>query len=461
MNPHPDEVDTSSLPVLDLYDASLAAAAPAPRVADAVARLPLAGKRSVWLFSIGKAAHAMAAGAIEGLRGSHAALAGGLIVAPDRAPSPHSALEALAGEHPVPGRGSFAAAERLAQLARGMRSTDAVIVLVSGGATSLIAAPVRGVSEAELSELFARLLERGLPIAEMNAIRKRFSRWGGGRLAVAVAPATTWCIAVSDVVGDGIEAIGSGPCSPDAATAADVRDMLQRAGLYAHLPPAMQKVLELTPKGLHPETPKPGHPAFAHVLSEVVLTNRDAIEGAAAQARALGYSAEIVTEPLIGEAADAGERIALALVERRRQLAPGSRHCVVWGGEATVTLAPPTIPVDRRGRPLTPPPPGPPPGGRCQELALAAARTLAGAADDAAGIQLLAAGTDGRDGTTDAAGAVVTASTWQAILDAGQDPDRALATHDAHRALGAVGALLRPGLTGTNVMDIVIGVIEG
>lgn len=454
-------MDTSSLPALELYDAAIAAAAPAPRVADAVSRLPLGGKRSVWLFSIGKAAHAMAEGAIEGLRGSQAALAGGLIVAPERAPSPHSALEAMTGEHPVPGRGSFAAADRLAQLARGMRSTDAVIVLVSGGATSLIAAPVRGVSEAELSELFARLLERGLPIAEMNAIRKRFSRWGGGRLAVAVAPATTWCIAVSDVVGDGIEAIGSGPCSPDASTAADVRGMLERAGLYAHLPPAMQKVLELTPRGMHPETPKPRHPAFAHVLSEVVLTNRDALEGAAARARELGYSVELVNEQLTGEASDAGERIALALVERRRGLAPGSRHCILWGGEATVTLAPPSIPVDRRGRPLTPPPPAPPPGGRCQELALAAARALHAAGPDAAGIHVLAAGTDGRDGTTDAAGAIVDGGTWQAIIDAGHDPAGALSSHDAHRALGAVGALLRPGLTGTNVMDVVIGVLEG
>ena len=444
----------------DIYDAAIAAAAPSAQVAAAVAKLPLAQKRAVWIFAIGKAAHGMAAGAVEGLRGLMVPLAGGLVVAPTPAPSPHSALEVMVGEHPVPGRGSFAAAQRLGALAQGMRSTDAVIVLVSGGATSLVAAPVRDVAEAELTDLFQRLLARGLPIAEMNAIRKRFSRWGGGRLAVAVAPASTYCIAVSDVVGDAIEAIGSGPCSPDAYTATDVQGMLQRAGLYAHLPASMRKVLELTPRALYAETPKPRHPAFAHVRSQVVLTNRDAVEGAAAHARAAGYDTEIIGEPLTGEAALQGVRIARDLMERRRALAPGQRRCVVSGGETTVTLAPAAIPHDRKGRPLPPPPPGSPAGGRCQELALAAARALHDAGDDAQGISLLAAGTDGRDGPTDAAGAFVDRGTWNAIAESGLDPARALATHDAHHALAAAGALLRPGMTGTNVMDIVVGLIE-
>ena len=453
-------MEQSVLPALEIYEAAVAAAAPGPHVAAAVAALPLEGRTSVWLFAIGKAAHPMAAGAIEALRGSRVGLAGGLIVSPERAPSPHASLEVMTGEHPIPGRGSFAAGQRLAELARGMRSSDAVIVLVSGGATSLIAAPVRGVAESELAEFYTRLLARGLPIAEMNAIRKRFSRWGGGRLAVAVAPATTWCIAISDVVGDEIEAIGSGPCSPDACTATDVQRMLERAGLLAHLPPSMRKVLEQTPRGLHPETPKPRHPAFAHVLSQVVLTNRDALEGAAAHAQRLGYDVEVVAEPLTGEAAEYGVRIARALIEKRRGLEPGARRCVLWGGEPTVNLAPPPIPVDHRGRPLTPPSAAPPPGGRCQELALSAARALDGAGDAADGIRILAAGTDGRDGSTDAAGAVVDRTTWHAISEAGHDPSHALLAHDAHRALASVGALIRPGPTGTNVMDVVVGLID-
>lgn len=448
------------LTAFDIFDAAVSGAAPGPPVAAAVARLPLAQKTRLWLFSIGKAAHPMAAGAVEGLRHAMVGLAGGLIVAPAHAPAPHPTLEVMAGDHPVPGRASFAAAQRLAELARGMRSTDAVIVLVSGGATSLIGAPMKGVVEKDFVDLFTLLLARGLPIAEMNAIRKRFSRWGGGRLAVAVAPASTWCLAISDVVGDDLAAIGSGPCSPDASTATEVRGMLERAGLCSHLPSAMASVLERTPRGLHPETPKPSHPAFAHVSGCVLLTNADALAAAARRARELGYDVEVMPERLEGEAAEHGERIARTLVERKRSMPPGARLCVIWGGEPTVTLMPPAPPTDHRGRAMSPPRPSVPPGGRCQELALAAARALGRAGGDAAGISVLAAGTDGRDGNTDAAGALVDASTWEAIVDAGRDPARCLADHDAHAALAAAGALLRPGPTGTNVMDVVIGIVE-
>lgn len=445
---------------IELFDAAVAGADPAARVAAAVAKLPLAQKNRVWLFSIGKAAHSMAAGAVEGLRSSMVGIAGGLIIAPERAASPHAAIEAVTGDHPVPGRASFAAAQRLADLARGMRSTDAVIVLVSGGATSLMAAPMRGIAESDLADLFALLLARGLPIGEMNAIRKRFTRWGGGRLAVAVAPASTWCFAISDVVGDDIAGIGSGPCSPDAATATEVKAILERAGIYGRVPAPMRSVLEQTHKGLHAETPKPRHPAFAHVSCAILLRNADALAAAEARARGMGLDVEVVRQPLEGEAVEQGERIAQALIERRGRMSSGQRLCVLWGGEPTVTLAAPvaaTAPAPRTTASLPAPVP---PGGRCQELALAAARALGHAGAGAAGIGVLAAGTDGRDGNTDAAGAFVDASTWQAIHDAGHDPARRLAAHDSHSALAAAGALFRPGATGTNVMDVVIGLIE-
>lgn len=450
-------MSAAAVTAFELFDAAVAGAAPAAPVAAAVARLPLAQKNRVWLFALGKAAHPMAAGAVEGLRRSMVGIAGGLIIAPERAASPHAAIEAIAGDHPVPGRASFAAAQRLADLARGMRSTDAVIVLVSGGATSLVAAPMRGIAESELADLFALLLARGLPIGEMNAIRKRFSRWGGGRLAVAVAPASTWCFAISDVVGDDIAGIGSGPCSPDASTATEVKAMLERAGIYDRLSPPMRSVLEQTHKGLHAETPKPRHPAFAHVSCQILLRNTDALAAAATRARELGLDVEVVPQPLEGEAAEHGERIARSLLERRGRMSAGQRLCVLWGGEPTVTLVPPDA---APGRPAVSRRPPVPPGGRCQELALAAARALGRAGADAARIGVLAAGTDGRDGNTDAAGAFVDATTWQAILDAGHDPAQRLAAHDSHSALAAVGALLRPGPTGTNVMDVVIGLIE-
>lgn len=454
------DMPAASLTAFEIFDAAITGAAPGPPVTAAVAKLPLAQKNRVWLYALGKAAHPMAAGAVEGLRRSMVGIAGGLIVGPERAPSPHAAIEAMTGEHPVPGRGSFAAAQRLAELARGMRSTDAVIVLVSGGATSLVAAPMRGIAESELVDLFTLLLARGLPVGEMNAIRKRFTRWGGGRLAVAVAPASTWCFAISDVVGDDIAAIGSGPCAPDASTATEVKAMLERAGIYGHLSPAMRSVLEQTHKGLHAETPKPRHPAFAHVSGQVMLRNSDALASAAAHAHELGYTVEVVREQLEGEAAEHGERIAHALLDRRTRLGSGERLCVLWGGEPTVTLVPPDAAPVHRGRASALQRPTVPPGGRCQELALAAARALGRAGAEAAGIGILAAGTDGRDGNTDAAGAYVDATTWQGITDAGHDPARRLAAHDSHSALAAVGALLRPGATGTNVMDVVVGLVE-
>jgi len=219
-------------------------------------------------------------------------------------------------------------------------------------------------------------------------------------------------------------------------------------------------VLEQTPKGLHPETPKPRHPAFAHVVSQVVLTNRDALRAAAAHAESLGYAVEVVGEPVVGEAAEQGGRLARTLVELRNRMQLGERRCVLWGGETTVTLTPAVVASDRRGRPMPPPPPPAPPGGRCQELALAAARELAVTGEGVPGITLLAAGTDGRDGTTDAAGAWVDGSTWRAIREAGHDPAARLVAHDAHRALASIGALLRPGLTGTNVMDVMVGLVE-
>jgi glycerate 2-kinase len=194
--------------------------------------------------------------------------------------------------------------------------------------------------------------------------------------------------------------------------------------------------------GARAETPKPGDQAFARVTLELIASNGLALEAAAKRAAELGLVPVLSDTPLAGEASAAGTSVAATLLQdyaasdipqRRRG------RCRIWGGETTVTLGsvPPGL------------------GGRCQELALAAARVLAGVPD---GVALLAAGTDGRDGPTDAAGAIVDGRTWAAIEAEGRDPARDLAAHDAYRALDAAGVLLRPGLTGTNVMDVVIGV---
>ena len=286
------------------------------------------------------------------------------------------------------------------------------------------------------------MLGSGLDIAGTNAVRKRFSRWSAGRLALALAPATTHCLAISDVAGDDLSVIGSGPCVPDTTTAQDVTSILQKANMFSRIPEAYRAYLTGVTRRITPDTPTKSHPAFAHVTARVIGNTRLAMDGVAAAARARSMTVEVVPTRLSGEAAPAGENIARELIAARGRGLSG--HCVVWGGETTVTLG-----TDAR----------PSSGGRCQELALAAARGLHEAGDNALGITLLAAGTDGRDGATDAAGAVVDASTWSSIIAAGHDPARSLASHESHDALLATNALIPRRDTGTNVNDVVIGLV--
>jgi hydroxypyruvate reductase len=275
-------------------------------------------------------------------------------------------------------------------------------------------------------------------------VRKRFARWGAGRLALALAPARTLALIVSDVQGDDPADIASGPCSPDPTTARVVVDILEGAGLYGRVAPTMREQLAGALRGTISETPRADHPAFAHVTTRVIGSNRLSTEAAARRAEQLGLDVVNHGSVLEGDAAHCGASLAGALVDRVRD---GWRGCVIWGGETTVALR--TAGAGEQPR-----------GGRCQELALAAARVLAEAGERARGVTLLAAGTDGRDGPTDAAGAFAAVTTWAAIRACGVAPEDALARHDSYPALDAVGALHRRGHTGTNVRDVVIAVVE-
>jgi hydroxypyruvate reductase len=318
-----------------------------------------------------------------------------------------------------------------------------VWLLLSGGTTSLVGAPEPGITPKELTVIYSLLLGSGLDITAMNRIRKRFSRWGGGKLARALAPARVRVYIVSDVIGDDLASIGSGPCVPDPTSAADVRTLLEGVALWSRISESARQLVSSTVSGKTPETPKPGDHAFARVTLELVASNRLALEAAARRAAELGLAPRVVETPLAGEASTAGASVAASLVNNcvRLSIPQPSRApaCLIWGGETTVTLG-----ENPTGL-----------GGRSQELALAAARQLDGTAN---GIALLAAGTDGRDGPTDAAGAVVDGGTWTAIKTRGRDPAHDLAAHDAYPALDSVDALVKPGPTGTNVMDIVIGI---
>ena len=391
---------------------------------------------------MGKAALPMAATAVEVLREWDHEPAGGLVVAPEAGANPHPDLTLVVGDHPEPGPGSFAAATALGEVTAGVRPDDEVWVLLSGGTTSLIGAPEAGLSGPDLSAVYTLLLGSGLDIIAMNRIRKRFSRWGAGKLARALSPARLRVYVVSDVIGDDLASIGSGPCVPDSTTAAEVRRLLEQAALWSRIPESARQFVASVDSGERAETPKPGDAAFARVTLELVVSNRLALEAAAKRAAELGLAPRLLETPLAGEASTAGASVASSLLNNCAQYSipqpTGRPACLIWGGETTVSLGENPIGL----------------GGRSQELALAAAQTLAGRS----GVTLLAAGTDGRDGPTDAAGAIVDGKTWGAMKAAGRDPGRDLARHDAYPALDSVGALHRPGMTGTNVMDIVIGV---
>ena len=429
---------------LELYDAAVAAAAPGPATARAVDALAIDRAARLWIFAFGKAARPMAAAAVTSTLRSLHSIVGGLIVAHDDGPSPYPTILSMRGDHPLPGRHSFDAAAKIADVASGRRGADVAIVLLSGGASSLIGAPVRAITESDFVVVQELLLGSGLDIASTNMVRKRFSRWGAGRLALALAPATTHCLAISDVRDDDLSVIGSGPCVPDGSTVADVTTLLQQANLFARMPAACREYLSGVSRGTVPETPAKSHPAFAHISGRVIGNNRLALDGVAVRAAEHQLATTIATERLEGEAARAGEAIARTLIAAAAQGATNS--CFAWGGETTVRL------TSANGS-------GPAGGGRCQELALAASRVLHQAGADAAGIALLAAGTDGRDGATDAAGALVDPTTWTAVADGGRDPASALASHESYKALRAASALIPRRDTGTNVNDVVIGVI--
>jgi glycerate-2-kinase len=351
-------------------------------------------------------------------------------------------IRSLTGDHPIPGRRSFDAAGRIGETLAQKKGADLGIVLLSGGTSSLIAAPLRGLSESDLSQLYELLLGSGLDIHQMNAVRKRFSLWAAGRMALTLAPARTYCFAVSDVTGDDLATIGSGPVVPDPTRIDDVIGLLERVRLLGKISSSFRQYLNEAARGVIPETPKATHPAFAHVQARVVASNKSALAAVASTARRLGIAVVVREQPLVGDAAIAGAKVTETLLATRARAEPGSQHCVVWGGETTVAL-----------------PRGAPRGGRCQELALAASKLLADAGDRAHGISLLAAGTDGRDGATDAAGAIVDATTWSAI-GATRDAAALLTNHESYDALSSVSALFAPGLTGTNVMDVTIGLVR-
>lgn len=422
-----------------VFAGALAAAAPGPAVHRAIRSLEVTGSPWIRILALGKAAVAMATAAADALAARELRVRDGLVVATHPTTLADPALTVVVGDHPVPGPRSATAADAVARFASEGRPDDLVLVLLSGGTSSLVGAPVAPLGPEDFRSLQEFLLHSGLPIDTVNRIRRRGARWGAGRLAAALAPARVEVLALADVPGGALQDIGSGPCSPDADRAGDLKAFLGEAGLWRQMPPGYLRLLDDTIAGRVEETAASGDPRLAGVQGRVIASNQDAVDGALRMARDLGLDARAGSPTLSGPAAEAGRRIA----DQLRHTDPGPRGvCVVWGGETTVH-----VPPGAKGQ-----------GGRCQELALAAAESLAQPGEST--VALLAAGSDGRDGQTPAAGGFAEPTTWRAIKAAGRDPAADLSGHDSHSALAAVRATYTTGPTGTNVMDLVIGIVQ-
>ena len=403
------------------------------------ARVELAGYRHdprrgrLCVVAAGKAAVPMAAAAEE-LLGSH--LSAGFAVSTATG-GPLRRIRLLTASHPVPDARGVAAATEIEALARGLGRGDVLLVLLSGGASALLPAPAEGLTLEDKAATTRLLLRAGATIHELNAVRKHLSRLKGGGLARAAHPARVVTLVLSDVVGDDLSTIASGPTVPDPTTFAEALAVLERRGVLEAAPPAVVQRLREGARGARPETPKPRDPAFRGAVTRIVGSNRLSIDAAAREARRQGLRALVLTTRLEGEAREAARVLVAVLrecVESGRPAAPPV--CLLAGGETTVTV---------RGEGQ---------GGRNQEMAVAAAEALAGFPVPALAAFLA---TDGVDGASDAAGGVADDRTTARAAAAGLAPASAfLAASDTRNYLGPIGGLVHTGPTGTNVVDVAV-----
>jgi hydroxypyruvate reductase len=409
-----------------IFRTALRAADPHHAVAHYLARRDYSRFRHVYVIGAGKAAAAMADAAESALG---PIVTGGLVNVKDGHIAKLRRVEWNECGHPLPDARGVAGAERIAAIARAAGEGDLVLCLVSGGASALLPSPAPPVTLAEKQKVTRLLLECGAEIREINAVRKHLSAIKGGQLARIAWPARVETLLVSDVIGDAIDVIGSGPTAPDPSTFLDAARVLDRHGIRNQVPAAVCARIEQGVAGAIDETPKPGDPLFARVRNTVIGDNRLALDAAARQARELGFRTLILSSEIAGETREIARMHAAIAREIARSGRPARPPaCILTGGETTVTLR------------------GAGKGGRNQEFALAAALDIAGLDN----VVVFSAGTDGTDGPTDAAGAIADGDT----LRRNPNARRYLDTNDSYHYFESLGDLVITGPTNTNVADV-------
>ena len=400
---------------------------------------PVSEYKNINVVGMGKAAMAMASAVEHMLK---LPVSDGCVVVPkgyaQTLPYPYKTPEkisVLEAAHPVPDHTSEEAAQVLLEIADRSQEGDLLLVLISGGGSSLTSLFAPGVSIDEGQRVVQDLLRCGADITAVNTVRKHISMMGGGRLAKRAMPAEVVALVISDVVGDDLYTIASGPTVGDPARPEDAMRVLRDFNLWERVPASVSAYLNLACNDATLNTPNPDDPLYDRVKTHVIGSNQFALQAACREASRLSYGITIHEEWIQGEARAAGIKLSQFLMDYNGE----KPHCFIWGGETTVTV---------KGKGI---------GGRNQELALAAALKM----DSHRGeVLLLAGGTDGIDGPTEAAGAWVTPMTIPKARQRKRDPRAYLDANDSHTFFLEMNTLLKPGPTHTNVMDVVIGLIR-
>lgn len=401
---------------LQITDSAIQAVKPDAAVKRALSEMPHSGR--IFLVAAGKAAWQMADAAVKTL----GQMEDGVVVTKyGHVKAEIPGVRCYEAGHPVPDANSFAATEKALELVHGLHPEDTVLFLLSGGGSALFEKPL--ISGEELQEITAQLLASGADIVEMNTIRKRLSGVKGGRFASACAPAKVFSIVLSDILGDPLDMIASGPAVPDTSTCAQALAIAEKYRL---------KLSEQAQALLKQETPK----TLDNVTTRITGSVRELCAAAAAACRERGYEPILLTDRLCCEAREAGSFLGSIV---RTHAGRGKKLAYIAGGETVVYLT---------GNGL---------GGRNQELALAAAPALAGLEHCC----VFSVGSDGTDGPTDAAGGYVDGQTDAALRTAGWDVFAALQNNDAYHAMQAIGGLIITGPTGTNVNDVSVALVDG
>jgi glycerate-2-kinase len=391
--------------------------------------------RNVYVLGGGKASGSMAS-ALEEVLGKR--ITAGFVNVPHGDNHKTSIVKLHGASHPIPDEEGVAGARQMLVLAKEANEDDLVITLISGGGSSLMPLPRNGISLQNKRELTDRLLKSGASITDINAVRKHLSAFKGGWLAKKAYPATILNLVLSDVVGDSLESIASGPTVPDSTTFADARRILLKYHLWDNAPSSVRNLILNGEKGAVPETPKEDDTAFEKVYSEILGNNRSATLAAIGHLRSEGLNPLLLTSTLEGEA----NKVGIVLASIATEVADSSDTSLkpaglVAGGETVVTV---------RGKGV---------GGRNQELALSAALKLKGLE----GTVIACLSTDGIDGPTDAAGAVVDGKTVERAMLLGLNPEEYLVANDSNGFFSKVRDLIVTGPTGTNVNDISVIII--